>query len=87
MARTGAETTVVFDAAESEARPVVASPRGVRVLFSPAGVIADDVIRELVDAEPAGRVVVVVTDDRELGRDVRDRGARVVAPGALTRAT
>ena len=36
------------------------------MLFSPAGVIADDVLRDLVDAEPAGRVVVVVTDDREL---------------------
>ena len=87
VARTSAETTVVFDAADSEARPVVSSPRGVKVLFSPAGVIADDVLRDLVDAEPSGRVVVVVTDDRELGRDVRDRGARVVAPGALTRAT
>ncbi len=85
VARTNAETTVVFDAAESEARPVVASPRGVRVVFSPTGVIADDVLRELVDAEPAGRVVVVVTDDRELGGDVRRSGARVVGPGALTR--
>jgi len=86
VARTGAETTVVFDAAESEARPVVSSPRGVKVLFSPAGVIADDVLRELVGAEPAGRVVVVVTDDRELGGDVRRQGARVVGPGALVRA-
>jgi predicted RNA-binding protein with PIN domain len=85
VARTNAETTVVFDAADSESRPVVASPRGVKVLFSPSGVIADDVIRRLVEAEPAGRVVVVVTADRELATDVRRTGARVVAPGALTR--
>ena len=85
VARTKAEATVVFDAAASESRPVVASPRGVRVLFSPVGVIADDVIRELVAAEPAGRVVVVVTEDRELADDVRRDGARVVAPGAQTR--
>jgi predicted RNA-binding protein with PIN domain len=85
VARTNAETTVVFDAAASESRPVVASPRGVKVLFSPSGVIADDVIRQLVAAEPAGRVVVVVTADRELATDVRRAGARVVAPGALTR--
>jgi predicted RNA-binding protein with PIN domain len=85
VARTNAETTVVFDAAASESRPVVASPRGVKVLFSPSGVIADDVIRQLVAAEPAGRVVVVVTADRELATDVRRSGARVVAPGALTR--
>jgi predicted RNA-binding protein with PIN domain len=85
VSRTGVETTVVFDAAGSEARPVVTVPRGVKVLFSPAGVIADDVLRDLVEAEPAGRVVVVVTEDRELGGDVRDRGARVVAPGALVR--
>jgi predicted RNA-binding protein with PIN domain len=87
VARTSVEATVVFDAAASETRPVVASPRGVKVLFSPVGVIADDVIRELVAAEPAGRVVVVVTEDRELADDVRRAGARVVAPGALTRSS
>ena len=48
VARTGAETTVVFDAASSSSRPVVSSPRGVKVRFSPEGVIADDVIRDLV---------------------------------------
>jgi YacP-like NYN domain len=85
VARTSAETTVVFDAAASDTRPVVASPRGVKVLFSPRGVIADDVIRELVAAEPGGRVVVVVTEDRELAGDVRRAGARVVAPAALVR--
>jgi predicted RNA-binding protein with PIN domain len=85
VARTKAEATVVFDAAASESRPVVASPRGVKVIFSPVGVIADDVIRELVAAEPAGRVIVVVTEDRELADDVRRGGARVVGPGALTR--
>jgi rRNA-processing protein FCF1 len=57
------------------------------VIFSPFGVIADDVIRELVAAEPEGRVVVVVTEDRELADDVRSAGARVVAPGALTRSS
>src|SRR3954447_4298167 len=85
VARTGVETTVVFDAAESEARPVVTVPRGVKVLFSPVGVIADDVLRDLVEAEPPGRVVVVVTEDRELGEDLRRSGARVVGPAALRR--
>lgn len=83
VARTGAHTTVVFDAAETTSRPVVSSPRGVKVLFSPPGVIADDVIRQLVDAEPEGRVVVVVTDDREVLTDVARSGARTVGSGAL----
>lgn len=82
-ARTGAETTVVFDAASSTSRPVAHAPRGVKVLFSPAGVIADDVIRDLVAAEPAGRVVVVVSSDGEVARDVRRGGARSVAAEAL----
>ena len=38
--------------------------RGVRVLFSDPGVLADDVIRALVAAEPQGRPVVVATSDR-----------------------
>ena len=83
VARTGAETTVVFDAAATASRPVVNSPRGVKVLFSPSGVIADDVIRELVQAEPQGRVVVVVTDDREVLTDVGRAGARTVGSRAL----
>ena len=83
VARTGAETTVVFDAAASSSRPVVSSPRGVKVLFSPEGVIADDVIRDLVAAEPEGRVVVVVTSDQEVARDVVRAGARSVSADAL----
>ncbi|GAB3196868.1 NYN domain-containing protein [Nocardioides hungaricus] len=83
VARTGAETTVVFDAADTDHRPPVNAPRGVRVLFSPRGVIADDVIRDLVAAEPEGRVVVVVTGDRAVAGDVTRDGARVVAPEAL----
>ncbi len=84
-ARTGAEMTVVFDAADSPDRPVVNRPRGVRVLFSPRGVIADDVIRELVAAEPMGRPLVVVTSDQAVARDVRRDGAHVVAAPALSR--
>ncbi|MDF9715927.1 NYN domain-containing protein [Nocardioides sp. ChNu-153] len=83
VARTGAETTVVFDAASSPVRPVVAAPRGVRVAFSPENVIADDVIRDLVALEPAGRVVVVVTSDQAVARDVRRAGATVMDAVAL----
>lgn len=70
------EATVVFDGAEVAGVPAASAPRGVRVRFSPAGVIADDTIRQLVEAEPAGRVVVVVSSDRELAESVVSRGAR-----------
>lgn len=83
VARTRVDVTVVFDAAETDHRPPVHAPRGVKVLFSPRGVIADDVLRDLVAAEPAGRVVVVVTDDRAVAGDVARGGARVVSPDAL----
>jgi len=85
-ARTGAELTVVFDAAETTTRPLVRPPRGVRVRFTPAGVIADDLIREFVAAEPEGRAVVVVTSDRAVVADVvRKAGVRAVASAALVR--
>jgi predicted RNA-binding protein with PIN domain len=83
VARTGVETTIVFDAAETDHRPPVVAPRGVRVLYSPRGVIADDVIRDLVAVEPTGRVVLVVTADREIAVDVARDGARVIDPDAL----
>ncbi len=85
VARSRAEVTVVFDAADSMDRPVVNRPRGVRVLYSPAGVIADDVIRELVAAEPRGRPLVVVSSDNQVAGDVVRAGARSMAAGALTR--
>ena len=83
VARTRCEVTVVFDAAAGGPRPVVPTPRGVRVVFSPEGVIADDVIRDYVAAEPVGRVVVVATSDREVAADVARDGARVVGAAAL----
>ena len=81
-ARTGAEITVVFDGAAVVAVPVTSS-RGVRVLFSAPGVLADDVIRDLVTAEPPGRPVVVVTSDREVAESVRHCGAHPVASAVL----
>lgn len=79
-ARTSVEVTVVFDgAAVATARP---PGRGIRVLFSPPGVLADHVIRDLVRAEPQGRVVLVVSSDREVvDRAIAD-GART-APSAV----
>ena len=83
VARSGAETTVVFDAAESTSRSAMPAPRGVKVVFSPEGVIADDVIRQLVAAEPRGRVVVVVSSDQAVAKDVVRRGARAVPATVL----
>jgi predicted RNA-binding protein with PIN domain len=83
QSRTGVELTIVFDAAETSARPLVNPPRGLRVRFSPPGVIADDVIRDLVAAEPPGRVVVVASSDQAVARDVVAAGFRVVPAAAL----
>lgn len=79
------ETTVVFDGADLAHPPGVTSPRGVRVRFSPPGVIADDLIRQLVSAEPMGRPVIVVSTDREVAESVAKMGARSVTSSALIR--
>ncbi|MEQ7123361.1 NYN domain-containing protein [Actinopolymorpha sp. B11F2] len=85
VAQTGAEVTCVFDGATLDTPPQLAVPRGVRVMFSPAGVTADDVIRQLAAAEPEGRPVVVVSSDREIADGVRRSGARPVRADALVR--
>lgn len=84
-ARTGAEVTCVFDGAEVEGRSAAGLVRGVRVIFSEPGVTADDKLRRLVLAEPPGRVVVVVSSDREVAASARAGGARPVASAALAR--
>lgn len=82
-AQTGAEVTCVFDGAELLAPVLLAPPRGVRVLFSKAGVTADELIRQLVRAEPPGRPVIVASTDREVADGVAKAGARPVASAML----
>ena len=84
-ARTRAEITCCFDGTDLPGRTPTPSVRGVRVRFSAADEIADDLIRRLVRAEPAGRVVVVASSDREVAQDVRELGARPVPSAALAR--
>jgi YacP-like NYN domain len=80
--RFGTDATIVFDGAE-----VVGAHAGrrrtARVVFSPAGVIADDVIRSEIARLPADRHVVVVTNDAEVVRDARSAGCNVVSSNAL----
>ncbi|MFD0314441.1 NYN domain-containing protein [Streptomyces flavalbus] len=82
-AQTGAEVTCVFDGAELVAPVLLAPPRGVRVLFSKPGVTADELIRQLVRAEPPGRPVIVASTDREVADGVAKAGARPVASAVL----
>jgi hypothetical protein len=80
--RFGTDATIDFDGAE-----VVGAHSGrrrtARVMFSPPGVIADDVIRSEIDRLPADRHVVVVTNDAEVVRDARNAGCNVVSSNAL----
>jgi predicted RNA-binding protein with PIN domain len=84
-ARCGAEVTCCFDGATVAGRVPALSARGVRVLFSKPDEIADELIRRLVRAEPAGRPVVVVSSDREVADGIRRAGARPVEAAALVR--
>ena len=80
--RFGSDITVVFDGADV----VGATGRGrhlVRVVFSPDDMIADDLLREEVQRLPASRQVVVVTNDREIVRDVRAMGANTMSSDQL----
>jgi predicted RNA-binding protein with PIN domain len=84
-ARSGAEVTCCFDGSTVLGRIPAIGARGVRVLFSKPDEIADELIRRLVRAEPAGRPVVVVSSDREVADGVRRAGARPVSAAALVR--
>ncbi|WP_233510625.1 NYN domain-containing protein [Actinomadura craniellae] len=84
-ARTRAEITCVFDGAELDAPVAIKAPRGVRVLFSRPGQTADELIGDLVRAEPHGRPVVVVSADREVADAARRAGARPASSTLLLR--
>ncbi|UZN01666.1 NYN domain-containing protein [Cellulomonas sp. S1-8] len=80
VAQTGAEVTCCFDG--QPGHRAVPPVRGVRVLFT-AGDTADDLLRQLVAAEPTGRVLVVATSDQEVVRDVEGAGAWAVPSATL----
>ena len=52
-------------------------------MYSPADVIADDVIRDEVLRLPPRRQVVVVTNDREIVKDVKAKGANTMSSDQL----
>ncbi len=83
-AQTGAEVTAVFDGAE-RVIGLPPAPRGVRVLFSKKGETADELIRRLVRAEPAGRPIVVISSDKEVIDGVRRHGAYPLSSDSLLR--
>jgi predicted RNA-binding protein with PIN domain len=83
-AQTGDEVTVVFDGAE-RVHGLPPAPRGVRVLFSRKGDTADELIRQLVRAEPLGRPIVVISSDREVADGVRRHGAYPMGADSLLR--
>jgi predicted RNA-binding protein with PIN domain/cell division protein FtsB len=78
--RFGSDVTVVFDGADVTGA-TADGRRVVRVVYSPEGVIADDVIRDEVRRLPVSRQVVVVTNDREIVHDVRALGANTMSSG------
>jgi predicted RNA-binding protein with PIN domain len=80
--RFGSDLTVVFDGTTVVGAHATRR-RLVRVVWSPEGVIADDVIRDEVRRLPSARAVVVVTNDAEIVADVRALGANVVPSNAL----
>jgi len=80
--RFGTEVTTVFDGAGIVGAHA-GRRRATRVVFSPPGVIADDVIRREIERLPADRQVVIVTNDAEVQRDARAAGCNVVSSNAL----
>ncbi len=74
--------TVVFDGADVIGAHS-ASRRLARVVYSTAGVSADDVIRAEVAATPPHRPVIVVTNDQAVRRSVAALGANLISSDAF----
>ncbi len=74
-----AQTTVVFDAADApRGLPTESRSRGLTVRFAAGHATADDLIEELIRAEPSPRKLVVVSGDHRIQRAARRRKAEAV---------
>jgi predicted RNA-binding protein with PIN domain len=77
--QTGEAITVIFDSTRSTGGASHEERHGrVRVRYTHPPRTADDDIRRLVEVSPKPQSLLVVSSDRELGTDCRNRGARVV---------
>ncbi|HYI63027.1 MAG TPA: NYN domain-containing protein [Acidimicrobiales bacterium] len=79
-ARSGVEAVAVFDGVAASVQGVT---RQVRVRFTDEGVEADDVLLDMVDAEPPDRVVVVASNDERVRAGSRARGGNVLSISQL----
>ncbi len=70
--------TIVFDGATIQGAHT-STRRRLRIVYSPAGVSADDVLRAEVQAADVAVPVVVVTNDRAIIADVAAAGANTVS--------
>jgi predicted RNA-binding protein with PIN domain len=76
------EMTIVFDGATVEGAHA-STRRRVRIVYSPAGVSADDVLRAEVEGIGRDQPVVVVTNDREIITDVVAGGSNSLSSDAF----
>jgi hypothetical protein len=82
--RHGTAFIVVFDGDSSVVAPPL-STRSIRVIYSPTGTTADEVIAGIVDRTAATRQIVVVSSDRAVGAHA-DRGGAFVLRSEVFRA-
>jgi predicted RNA-binding protein with PIN domain len=78
-AKTGAQVEVVFDGVDDGSLGARVMPGPVRVRFTPAGLEADDLILELLDAHLADQPIVVVSSDKRVRDGARQRGANTLS--------
>ena len=83
-ANTGDEVAVVLDSKPFEL-PVEAAAIDVRFAPAPDPDAADDVIVDMVAADPRPETLEVVTSDQRLAARVRALGAETISSGALLR--
>lgn len=69
---------IVFDGASVQGAHT-STRRGVRIVYSPEGVSADDVLRAEVAAADPEQPLIVITNDRAIITDVADAGANTVS--------
>ena len=82
LVATNVVVDVVFDGADVVARPSTNS-RNLRVTWSPPGVVADDVIIEMVEGIAAATPVLVVSSDHEVQYRAARLGANIAGSPAF----
>ena len=79
----GYSVTLVCDGTPTKDSQNIEQSNNLTIKFAGGGLLADDLIRKIVSLDSSPKSICVVTDDREIQRDVKKRDCKIMSSSSF----